>query len=44
VTIIDGDAHIPMISAASIFAKVERDRYMIRMSTTYPQYGFEKHK
>jgi ribonuclease HII len=43
-TIIDGDAYIPMISAASIYAKVERDRYMIRMSEPYPNYGFEKHK
>ena len=32
------------IAAASVLAKVTRDRYMRRMAETYPQYGFEKHK
>ncbi len=44
VPVIDGDAHIPMISAASIFAKVERDSYMIDLAKKYPQYWFESHK
>ncbi len=43
-TIIGGDALIPCISAASILAKVFRDELMCRLATTYPQYGFERHK
>ncbi len=39
----DGDAYHYSISAASIIAKVTRDRYMERMSIKYPFYGFEKH-
>ena len=42
--IIDGDAKCASIAAASILAKVTRDRYMLRMAETYPMYGFEKHK
>lgn len=42
-TIIKGDATSASIAAASILAKVSRDRYMIEMSKLYPQYGFEKH-
>lgn len=42
-TIIDGDAQILSIAAASILAKVFRDRLMRDFSTTYPQYGFDKH-
>ncbi|MBP0580131.1 ribonuclease HII [Labrys sp. LIt4] len=41
--IIDGDALVPAISAASIIAKVTRDRLMIKLATTYPLYGFERH-
>lgn len=43
-TIIRGDATEPIISAASIVAKVLRDRYMVRVAREYPQYGFEVHK
>lgn len=39
-----GDMHEPLISLASIMAKVERDRLMERLSTQYPGYGFEVHK
>ncbi len=42
--IIDGDAKCASISAASILAKVTRDRYMLQMAEEYPMYGFEKHK
>ncbi len=43
-TIIHGDAIEPMISLASIAAKVTRDRLMIRMAKKFPGYGFEQHK
>ncbi|MBI4114477.1 MAG: ribonuclease HII [Candidatus Niyogibacteria bacterium] len=43
-TIIRGDKRIPIIAAASIIAKVTRDRKMIRLAKIYPQYGFEIHK
>jgi len=43
-TIICGDATEPVISLASIAAKVHRDRLMKRYAKTYPTYGFEKHK
>lgn len=43
-TIVDGDAHVACISAASIVAKVERDRMMLELCTTYPGYAFAKHK
>ena len=41
--IIDGDALVPSISAASIVAKVARDRLMIRLGAEWPGYGFERH-
>lgn len=41
---IKGDARIPSIALASIVAKVNRDRYMERISKKYQGYGFEKHK
>ena len=41
---IKGDGRSVSIAAASIIAKVVRDRQMIYASTIYPQYGFEKHK
>lgn len=43
-TIIKGDAKCLSIAAASILAKVERDRYMLSLDALYPQYGFAKHK
>lgn len=43
-TIICGDATEPAISAASILAKVTRDREMLRLDQHYPEYGFAKHK
>lgn len=42
--VVKGDATSASIAAASILAKVERDRYMLKMAEQYPQYGFEKHK
>lgn len=42
--IIHGDARSYSIAAASILAKVYRDRLMLEMAKKYPQYGFEKHK
>ena len=42
--IIKGDATIAAISAASILAKVARDREMIEFEQQYPGYGFAKHK
>jgi len=42
--IIHGDRLIKSIAAASIIAKVYRDKLMTDLSETYPQYGFEKHK
>lgn len=43
-TIIRGDEKVPLIAAASIMAKVERDCYMVRLAKRYPQYGFDSHK
>lgn len=43
-TIIDGDALVPIISLASIAAKVMRDRLMCEYALEYVGYGFEKHK
>ncbi|MCX6720632.1 MAG: ribonuclease HII [Candidatus Staskawiczbacteria bacterium] len=42
--IIKGDQKVISISAASIIAKVTRDRIMLKYDKKYPQYGFEKHK
>lgn len=42
-TVIKGDATSASIAAASILAKVSRDRYMAKMAEIYPEYGFEKH-
>ena len=43
-TIIGGDRLVPLISLASIAAKVSRDRLIVAVSERYPAYGFEKHK
>jgi ribonuclease HII len=42
--VVDGDAIHPVISAASIIAKTERDAEMCSLSARYPQYGFDRHK
>ena len=42
--IVGGDARSQSIAAASILAKVARDRYMLEMAKEYPEYQFEKHK
>lgn len=42
--VVHGDATCASIAAASILAKVTRDRYMLDMAKQYPEYGFEKHK
>lgn len=42
--IVQGDALEPAISAASILAKVSRDRHMLALDRTYPGYGFAVHK
>ena len=42
--VVGGDALHPEISAASILAKVTRDRQMVEMDQKYPQFGFAKHK
>jgi ribonuclease HII len=38
------DTFVPAVSAASIFAKVTRDRAMVKLSKLYPVYGFENHR
>lgn len=42
--IVKGDAKSPSVAAASILAKVSRDRYMLVLDEKYPEYGFAKHK
>ncbi len=42
--IVKGDSLVDSISAASILAKVSRDRYMKELSKKYPEYGWEKNK
>jgi len=43
-SVVKGDARVAEISAASIIAKVTRDREMCELDKEYPQYGFAKHK
>ena len=43
-TVIGGDALEPAISAASIIAKVTRDRHMCALHERFPEYGFDRHK
>lgn len=42
--VVKGDARVAEISAASILAKVSRDREMVDLHQRYPEYGFDKHK
>jgi ribonuclease HII len=42
--IIDGDARCATVAAASIVAKVTRDRLMLEADRQYPEYGFARHK
>jgi ribonuclease HII len=44
VTIVKGDSLSANIAAASILAKVSRDRFMLELDGQYPEYGFQKHK
>ncbi len=44
IAVVKGDGKIPSIAAASILAKVSRDRYCIEMDRIYPGYDFAKHK
>jgi ribonuclease HII len=43
-TVIRGDSLVPVISLASVLAKVSRDRLMLKYAKKFPNYGFEKHK
>lgn len=43
-TVVKGDAKSASIAAASILAKVSRDRLITKMAYEYPEYGFDKHK
>ena len=43
-SVVKGDSKCADIAAASILAKVTRDRYMLQMAEKFPQYHFEKHK
>ncbi len=44
IAVVQGDARVAAISAASILAKTERDRLMQDLARAYPQYQFERHK
>ncbi len=43
-TLIKADAQVPQVAAASILAKVTKDRALIAAGSDYPEYGFEKHQ
>ena len=43
-SVVGGDGLCADIAAASVLAKVTRDRYMLALADRYPGYGFEKHK
>lgn len=43
-TVVKGDGKVMSVAAASIIAKVSRDRFMLKMAKQYPEYQFEKHK
>ena len=44
VCVVGGDRQSASVAAASILAKVSRDRFMLEMAKEYPQYAFERHK
>lgn len=44
ITIVKGDSKCMSVAAASIIAKVSRDRFMLEMDKKYPEYQFKKHK
>ena len=44
IAVIKGDGRSYHIAAASILAKVSRDRYMVEVHETWPEYGFDRHK
>ncbi|WP_029608526.1 ribonuclease HII [Mycoplasma simbae] len=44
INLIKGDSQSLSVAAASILAKVSRDRYMLELSKKFPQYSFQKHK
>ena len=44
IKVVKGDARCASIAAASVLAKVTRDRFMLDMDELYPQYGFAAHK
>ncbi len=44
VTVVKGDSIVPCIAAASIIAKVTRDRLCLELDAQYPEYNFKKHK
>lgn len=44
IAVVKGDSRSANIAAASILAKVSRDRYMVALDEVYPEYGFAKHK
>lgn len=43
-SVVGGDGKCACIAAASVLAKVTRDRLMVQLAERYPQYGFERHK
>jgi ribonuclease HII len=43
-TVVKADEKFPAVAAASIIAKISRDRFMVRLARQYPAYGFDVHK